>query len=265
MGLCLITAMLRKKIARHVRDARRGERPQPEWNPATPPPPIRQEYKRLIYLVSWPFHQINGFLYRHFRAPRTGVVKVQVGPGKRSYFKGWVNLDGNMFTGTCDVWVNFHNPLPFPDNSVDLVYSYMVVEHLRDPFFHFQEMHRVLKPGGIFRVGVPNADTAIRKYVEKDKSWFWDFPDVRTSLGGKFNNFIFCREEHLSITTFDFLEEMAERAGFKEYHHCRSGLDTKYPELIEPYVLETEYEGNRQDPYSHVIEGRKDSAPAKSA
>ena len=254
-----LKARVKSLLSRHVRDARRGERPQPDWSGGPVPPPIRQEYKRLIYFLSWPFHLVNGWFYRHFRAPRSGVVKVQVGPGKRSYFKGWINLDGNMFTGTCDVWVNFHNPLPFADASVDLVYSYMVIEHLRDPFFHFQEMYRVLKPGGVFRVGAPNADTAIRKFVEKDIGWFWDFPDKRESLGGKFNNFIFCREEHLSITTYDFLEECATRAGFRkeDVHICRSGLDTSFPNLIEPHVLETEYEGNRVDPYSHVIEGQK--------
>ena len=252
-----INGTMKSWISRHVRDARRGERPQADWGEGVPPPPIRTEYKRLIYFLSWPFHKINGFLYRHFRSPRSGVVKVQVGPGKRSYFKGWVNLDGNMFTGTCDVWVNFHNPLPFNDASVDLIYSYMVIEHLRDPFFHLQEIYRVLKPGGVFRIGAPNADTAIRKYVEKDISWFWGFPDNRKSLGGRFNNFIFCREEHLSITTYDFLEEIAQTAGIKTVKLCRSGLDTDFPGLIEPYVLATEYESNRVDPYSHVIEGQK--------
>tara|TARA_R110000796_G_scaffold123761_4_gene238199 strand:- start:17934 stop:18620 length:687 start_codon:yes stop_codon:yes gene_type:complete len=39
---------------------------------------------------------------------------------------------------------------PFPDNHFDLVFSKSVIEHLREPDFLFDEVHRVLKPGGTF-------------------------------------------------------------------------------------------------------------------
>lgn len=47
--------------------------------------------------------------------------------------------------------------LPFKNNSFDLVTANMVVEHLDNPDVQFQEVHRVLNPGGIFIFHTPNA------------------------------------------------------------------------------------------------------------
>ncbi len=47
--------------------------------------------------------------------------------------------------------------LPFRDNTFDVVSANMVVEHLEKPEVQFREIHRVLKPGGIFIFHTPNA------------------------------------------------------------------------------------------------------------
>jgi ubiquinone/menaquinone biosynthesis C-methylase UbiE len=46
--------------------------------------------------------------------------------------------------------------LPFPDASFDLVTCNMVLEHLPEPSPMFQEISRVLAPGGTFLVHTPN-------------------------------------------------------------------------------------------------------------
>jgi 2-polyprenyl-3-methyl-5-hydroxy-6-metoxy-1,4-benzoquinol methylase len=46
--------------------------------------------------------------------------------------------------------------LPFADGSFDVVTCNMVVEHLPDPLTTFQELRRVLTPGGILMVHTPN-------------------------------------------------------------------------------------------------------------
>lgn len=46
--------------------------------------------------------------------------------------------------------------LPLKSNSLDLVTTNMVVEHLDDPERQFQEVSRVLRPGGIFLFHTPN-------------------------------------------------------------------------------------------------------------
>ena len=45
--------------------------------------------------------------------------------------------------------------MPFKDNSFDAVISLAVLEHVKNPWKHAEEMIRVLKPGGILYVDVP--------------------------------------------------------------------------------------------------------------
>ena len=47
--------------------------------------------------------------------------------------------------------------IPFRDNSFDLVTMNMVVEHLDDPVPQFQDVNRVLAPGGVLVFHTPNA------------------------------------------------------------------------------------------------------------
>jgi len=46
--------------------------------------------------------------------------------------------------------------LPFPSNSIDLIYSMGTIEHFTDSEVAVREMFRVLKPSGIAIIGVPN-------------------------------------------------------------------------------------------------------------
>jgi SAM-dependent methyltransferase len=47
--------------------------------------------------------------------------------------------------------------LPFQNGSFDLVTANMVVEHLDNPRVQFEEISRILKPGGLFLFHTPNA------------------------------------------------------------------------------------------------------------
>ncbi len=217
--------------------------------------------KRMFYVVAGPLMWANGAIYRSVRSPRPGteLVKVQLGPGQKNYLPGWVNVDANLFTGKCDVWADLRNPLPFRDESVDVFYSHHVIEHLPDLAFHFSELFRCLKPGGIFRVGGPNGDNAMRKYLEGDADWFIEFPDRRSSLGGRFENFIFCRREHLTILTYSWLQELAAGVGLGNIRACQPGRETDYPGQIDAAVLALEPETTPECPHTLIVEGRKPS------
>jgi SAM-dependent methyltransferase len=58
--------------------------------------------------------------------------------------------------------------IPFPSNSVDVVYHSHLLEHLeRSAAEHFlTEVHRVLVPGGIHRLVVPDLELLARNYLE---------------------------------------------------------------------------------------------------
>lgn len=138
-------------------------------------------------------------------------------------------------------------------------YSHHVIEHLPDALleFHFKDMFRCLNQGGIIRIGGPNGDAAARKLVEGDMGWFSDFPDKRKSIGGRFADMLLCRDEHLTILTFSYLEELASAAGFVDIRQCTPCSNTGYPKLIDAQLLSQEYEDTPETPHTLIVEARK--------
>ena len=213
--------------------------------------------KALFYILAGPLMGLNGAFYRAWRAPRKGTIRVHLGPGQRNYLYGWINVDANCFYGKCDVWADLRKRLPFRDETVDVFYSHHVIEHLPDLGFHFREMQRCLKPGGVLRVGGPHGESAIMKYVEGDGRWFSDFPVKRRSIGGRFENFIFCQGEHLTILTPSYLEELASNVGFSDVATCRPMIETNYSDWITADVLQLESDSDQELPHTLIIEARK--------
>ena len=198
-------------------------------------------------------------VYRAFFAPSTGMVRVHLGPGQNNYLPGWVNVDANIVSARPDVWADLRNALPFGDGTVDVFYSHHMIEHLADQLlpFHFSELFRCLKPGGLVRLGGPNGDTAIKKFVEGDAAWFGDFPDSRKSLGGRFANFILCRGEHTTILTESYLAELLSAAGFVDIVRCSPAVETTDPNLITSQLLALETESTPEAPHTLLVEARK--------
>lgn len=217
---------------------------------------LSRKLKDTFYKIFGPLMKVNGFVYRVFRAPTNGELKVHLGPGQKNYIDGWVNVDANIFTGKCDVWADLRNPLPFHTGTVDAFYSHHMIEHLPNIYFHLKEAYRCLKPGGIYRIGGPNGDSAITKFIENDFRWFNDFPDKRKSIGGRFENFIFCRGEHLSILTFSMLDEFLGEIGYVNISSCKPVKDTNYPELFSDCLLK-EHESDFGVPHTLIIEAQK--------
>lgn len=217
---------------------------------------LSRDAKRAYYLFAGPMMRLNGWLYRHFRAPRDGTVKAHLGPGRRSYISGWINVDANPFTSSCDLWANLRNPLPFHDSTVDAMYSHHMVEHLPNLAFHFSEVYRCLKAGGVYRVGGPNGDCAVKKFVDNDLEWFDIFPDRRESVGGRLDNFIFCRQEHLALLTNSYVTELMSNCGFTDIRTCLPTKETGYPELFDD-CLATEFESDFEYPHTLIVEATK--------
>ena len=217
---------------------------------------LSRKSKALYYLLASPFMTLNGLLYRFLRVPKREKLYVHLGPGQNNYIDGWINIDANMFTAKCDLWADLRNPLPFKDNTVDAIYSHHVVEHLPDINNHFCEVFRCLKPGGIYRVGCPNGDSAVRKFIENDFGWFGDFPDKRVSIGGRFENFLLCRGEHLSIITYTYIDEIMLNAGFSDIKIYKPAKETGYMDLFKK-CLEKEHESDYLCPHTLIVEGVK--------
>lgn len=204
--------------------------------------------------------RMNGFLYKNLRSPGTEErARVHLGPGQKKYMVGWINVDANMFTGKCDLWADLRYPLPFRDSTIAAIYSHHVVEHLTDLSAHFADVFRCLTPGGTYRVGGPDGDSAIRKFIEGDKSWFGDWPDKRQSIGGRLENFIFCRGEHLTILTESFLGELLSDAGFTNIRKCIPSKLTYRPDVLMD-ALAMEEESDFEAPHTLILEADKPAA-----
>jgi predicted SAM-dependent methyltransferase len=217
---------------------------------------LSRRAKQGFYDLAGPLMKANGWRHRRFPSARSGhdgKVKIQLGPGQRNYVDDWINVDANMFTGKCDIWADLRNKLPFTDRSVDAIYSHHVIEHLPDLEFHLTDVYRVLKTGGIYSVGGPNGDVAIRKFIEQEYSWFGDWPDKYDSIGGRFVNFVFCRNEHLTLLTESFLQEVAQKSGFKPGVVMIPRTQSSLPDLFE-LCMAKEHDEAPEAPRTLILE-----------
>ena len=70
---------------------------------------------------------------------------------------GSVAVDAVYIEGYTDVVHNLEiTPYPFESNSIDEIHFYHVLEHLHEPIKKIEELHRILKPGGILYMRVPH-------------------------------------------------------------------------------------------------------------
>jgi SAM-dependent methyltransferase len=64
-------------------------------------------------------------------------------------------------------YLNVKHKFPFPDQTFDYVYSSHMLEHLHlaEAKHCLREIHRVLKPGGVVRIALPDLDRVLSRYV----------------------------------------------------------------------------------------------------
>ncbi|QFT70468.1 Methyltransferase domain protein [Labrenzia sp. THAF35] len=73
--------------------------------------------------------------------------------------------------------------LELPDHSLEAVYCSHVIEHAFDDDvkFLFNDVHRMLKSGGVFRIVCPDAELLANAYDQKDWSYFFHYLTVKTN------------------------------------------------------------------------------------
>ncbi len=110
---------------------------------------------------------------RALSRPNSGAVaRLNIGCGRR-FHADWLNLDlvaNDPLVIPCDV----SQGLPFADNTFDAVYHSHVLEHFApdDGRRLVEECFRVLKPGGILRIVVPDLERIAKLYLNLHrKAW----------------------------------------------------------------------------------------------
>jgi SAM-dependent methyltransferase len=87
--------------------------------------------------------------------PSTSSRKLSVGCGHDTR-SGWVNLDIAPLPGVDVVHDLDEIPLPLSDGAFDYVECIDILEHVKDLPAVMRELHRVLAPGGRFRIEGPH-------------------------------------------------------------------------------------------------------------
>ena len=122
-----------------------------------------------------------------------------LGCGNSTY--GDVRIDF-IKTPTTTLVYNLEQGIPFPDETFDMTYSTLFLEHLTNVGFHLKECYRVLKQDGVIDVTTDNA--ACQRYY-----WFGTHTGRYEKLHSK-------GDRHFSIFTKNHLKNHFEEAGFKD-------------------------------------------------
>jgi predicted SAM-dependent methyltransferase len=142
-------------------------------------------------------------------------LHVGCGPNLKT---GWVNVD--LSEGS-DVRLDLKEPLPFPDNSATVIYSEHFFEHLslEEGTRFLEESMRVLVPGGVIRIGVPDAERSLRQYVSGDRERWQEIrkryhPEWCNTPMHSVNYFFRQAGEHKYAYDFETLSSVLEDCGF---------------------------------------------------
>ena len=103
----------------------------------------------------------RGLLLKAFRDNGWDVLGTEMSETSAAYPRDVLNLP---------VRVGDLAGLKFPDHLFDAVVMWHVLEHVIDPRAMLREVNRVLRPGGVFLVGVPNFGSFEARMCEE--KWF---------------------------------------------------------------------------------------------
>src|SRR5581483_215462 len=134
---------------------------------------------------------------------------------------GWLNADQRPAPGV-DLLGDLRDGLPLPDDSLDYIASHHALQEI--PYLELvpalRELRRVLAPGGVLRLGLPDLDRAIAAFVANDPAYFNVKDDETPSVSGKFIVQMTWYGASRVMFNFEFAREMLQRAGFGEVRRC---------------------------------------------
>jgi predicted SAM-dependent methyltransferase len=153
---------------------------------------------------------------RACRYPSTGL-RLNLGCGA-NLKQGWINIDTSA---KADLQLDLREPLPFANDSAEIIYSEHFFEHLEYPtqaIRFLTECWRVLQPSGCFFVCVPETEWPLRAYANGDSDYF-DYVRQRhpywcNTRMHNINYHFRQGREHKYAYDFETLDKILEQAGF---------------------------------------------------
>jgi len=140
-------------------------------------------------------------------------VKLHLGCGSK-HIPGYVNIDCRYQPGVDEI-NNVEFLRNYEENSVDVIYACHVLEHLgRHNYMRaLERWYKILKPGGIIRIAVPNFDAIVRHYRATS--------NLNSLIGLLYGGQDYDKNIHTYIWDFKTLSEDLRTVGFnniQQYH-----------------------------------------------
>ena len=169
----------------------------------------------------------------------TKDLKLHVGCGT-VYKDGWINIDNNSDNNIEKlnlIWdVTF--PLPFSTNSVSFLYNEHLLEHLevKNAQRVLKDFLRVLKPGGVMRIAMPDLNSCVNTYNNKDYLKNSQESLMRNGLGhvktnAELLNINMRYWGHQWLYDWEELERRLRDAGCEQIVQCSFG-ESEHVELV---------------------------------
>jgi predicted SAM-dependent methyltransferase len=144
---------------------------------------------------------------------------------------GWVNSDRLDGPGV-DVVGDIRDGLPIDGHAFDYVVAMHVLQDLPylDVVPALRELRRVLRPGGVLRLGLPDLDRALAALARDDRDYFYIPDEEITTTSGKLIVQITWYGSVRTPFTWEFARELLVKAGFTRVDRCA------YRRTMTPYA-----------------------------
>jgi predicted SAM-dependent methyltransferase len=158
---------------------------------------------------------------------------------------GWVNVDRDSPSEIIDVSWDVRQPLPIADCSCEFIYHEHFFEHLTvaEGLAFLRESRRLLMPGGVMRVAMPDLAECVRQYYENDwrQPWMKKYGYEWIQTRAETINIEFRDWEHKWLYDREELHRRLLEAGFETIRDCERltssvpalcGLETRDESLL---------------------------------
>jgi len=204
---------------------------------------------------------------------------------------GWVNIDSSLnaniqripylgkllskvmglkeYNNSNLVYMNLNSRWMYKDNSIDIVYSSHLFEHLtlKSANLYLSEAYRVLKPEGVLRIVVPDLYKICRKYIDEynNDSFSGNSTDfimwaINMHKEGQYGNIGLIKKLFLEIQGYPHqhkymyddksLFSLVETCGFKDINFYSYGVSGSIEDIVS-------LEGTKESYLSIYLEAKK--------
>lgn len=148
---------------------------------------------------------------------------------------GWINSDMKDGPGI-DMSCHIREGLQLESDSIDYVVSIHALQEI--PYDGLapvlQELRRVLKPGGILRLCLPDLDKGYEAYKRNDRDYFLIPDEDAKSIGAKLILQLIWYGYTRILFNYDLIEELLQKAGYSRISRCAfRQTSSQHPGIVE--------------------------------